>query len=227
MNVRLWYALSPLVLSSFCSESRGALAPIELPDSPILRTVDKFGFINIGKIFVFAQNVIIELHGTKNIEQIDHLTKVYKISLPIPLNKGNKKPNRFAIVLYGDEYLTVQELAELETSGKGDPVLMKKALAHAIDNFEKFSEDYIEEIQMAKGYMVKLIDHWCIARNRPNSILRDWGSIDHSERESMHTTMSSFKIFESLQDDLLTFLKDLVRSCPISHKAYRDSLKHS
>ncbi|HBL98327.1 TPA: hypothetical protein DDZ86_01640 [Candidatus Dependentiae bacterium] len=225
MNVRLWYALAPLVLSSLCMENRGIMAPIILPDTPILRTVDKMGFINIGQIFTYAQNIIVLLQGTKNPEQASKLAAAFDLQLPMPLIQGNKRTNRFAIVPYGDEYLTVRELAALEENGTGDPVLLEKALKFAIDDYEKLSQDYVEEIQTAKDYMTKLIDHWCTARNRPDSILRDWGSIDNSECESMHKTLNSFSILTRFLDDLLPFLRDLIENCPISHKKYRESLK--
>ncbi|HBY05442.1 MAG: hypothetical protein UV38_C0003G0078 [candidate division TM6 bacterium GW2011_GWE2_42_60] len=204
--------------------SQAKLAPIAM-DSTILHFVDTASFIDIKQIFGYANNLIGERTGYKTVELAEQATAAYGIDLPLPLAGNQANLSRIGIILYQNRYTTIHELAELERSQQGDPEELKLALKRAVTAFEKFSADYIEEIQVGKAYMVKLIDQWSILRDRPDTPLCEWSKLNHNETTSMHQTMTSFHIFDRLLDDLLIFLADLVQNCPKSHKAYRESLK--
>lgn len=199
-------------------------SPIAM-DSSILRFVDAASFIDVQQIFYYAHNLIGERTGYKTLELAEQAITTYQISLEFPLSCNQAESNRIGVVLYKNQYMTIHELAELERSGIADPIELQQALHRALSIFEKFSADYIEEIQVGKAYMVKLIDQWSELRNRPHTPLLEWSKLNHNETASIHKTMTSFSIFDSLLDDLLIFLADLIQNCPKSHKAYRESLK--
>jgi len=194
-------------------------------DSTLLYFVDSASFIDIQQIFGYANNLIGERTGYKTLELAEQATNAYGIDLPLPLAGNQAAKTRIGIILYQNHYMTIHELAELEHSQQGDPKELQLALNRAVTAFEKFSADYIEEIQVGKAYMVKLIEQWSILRDRRDTPLCEWSNLNHNETASIHQTMTSFHIFDRLLDDLLIFLADLVQNCPKSHKAYRESLK--
>jgi hypothetical protein len=191
--------------------------------SPVLKLVD--AFINIKEIFEFAKNIIGLVHGVKGITPAKLLATQFALVLPEPLSE--RADGLVPLIWYDGAYWTLRELAELERSGKFSPTDITQALAHACGHFEKFSAGYVEDIQVAKAYMVLLIEQWSELRNRPDTILLNWSQMDHSEVDSIRRTVTSFQIFDSLLGDLLVFLADLVQNCPRAHKAYRMSLKNS
>lgn len=196
--------------------------PIYL-NSTILSFVDG-KFINAREIFRYAKNLLLLRTGGKSIKIAEELATAYKFALPHPLAEYNKRPGRIGLILYKNEYLTIEELAKLEADG-GDPVEIEKSLDLALLYFDKLSEDYVSQIQVAKEYMVKLIDQWSQLRNSPETLLLNWSNLNCSERESMRNSLTSFKIFNTFLGELLLFLADLMHNCPKSLKKYRDSLK--
>ncbi|MCL5436789.1 MAG: hypothetical protein M1549_02855 [Candidatus Dependentiae bacterium] len=194
-------------------------------NSTLLSLIDGKPFINVGEIFRYAKNLIILRSGTKSIEIAEELARAYNFEPPMPLRTHNKRPGRYALVPYRDEYLTIEELAAIETDGSGDPVELQKSLATACDYFDKLSEDYVTRIQIAKEYMIKLIDQWAILRNAPETLMLNWSKLNCTERESLHAALTSFRIFNRFLGELLLFLADLMHNCPKSLKKYRDSLK--
>lgn len=196
--------------------------PIYL-NSTILSFVDG-KFINAREIFRYAKNLLLLRTGGKSIKIAEELATAYKFALPHPLAEYNKRPGRIGLILYKNEYLTIEELAKLEADG-GDPVEIEKSLDLALLYFDKLSEDYVSQIQVAKEYMVKLIDQWSQLRNSPETLLPNWSNLNCSERESMRNSLTSFKIFNTFLGELLLFLADLMHNCPKSLKKYRDSLK--
>jgi hypothetical protein len=191
--------------------------------SPVLKLVD--AFVNIREIFEFAKNVICLIHGAKGIAQAQQLAKQFELVLPQPLKE--RADGTVPLIFYEGEYWNLKELAEIERSGKAAPAALQLALEHACGHFETFSAGYVEEIQVAKVYMVQLIEQWSELRNRPETILLNWSKMDHNEVDAIYSTVTSFPVFDSLLGDLLVFLADLVQNCPRAHKAYRMSLKNS
>lgn len=219
MKKALFLALLGLGLTN---QIRTDYEPIYL-NSTILSLVDG-KFINAQEIFRYAKNLLMLRTGGKSVKMAEDLATAYNFDLPLPLAEYNKRPGRIGLILYKDEYLTIEELAKLEAAGD-DPVELKKALELALTYFDKLSQDYVAQIQVAKDYMVKLIDQWSVLRNTPETLMLNWSKLNCSERESMHASLTSFRVLNTFLGELLLFLADLMHNCPKSLKKYRDSLK--
>lgn len=220
---KIGYCVLMGALSFLVSEPLSCISRIEL-DSAILKFVDGTDFINVGNIIGYGRNIKIIVEGATNPGIAKKLAEAYEFALPLPLEEFNRSQERWGLVLYDGYYYSAREIEAIEASQKGDPVLLEAALVHAISHFEKISVDYIEEIQVGKAYMVKLIENWSKLRNRQDTILLNWSRIDHSERESLHNSINDFKTLNRFFSDLELFLMDLVQNCPRSHRAYRDSI---
>lgn len=212
-----------LLILGITQQVKTEYEPIYL-NSTILGLIDG-KFINAQEIFRYAKNVLMLRSGSKSIKVAEELASAYDFNLQLPLAEHNKRADRIGFILYNDnEYLTIEELAKLEAEG-ANPVEIKKSLDLAINYFDKLSADYVAQIQVAKEYIVKLIDQWSVLRHVPETMLLNWSSLNCSERQSIHTALTSFKILNNLLGDLLLFLADLMHNCPKSLKKYRDSLK--
>lgn len=193
-------------------------------DSSILKFVDGI-FIDVGQIMFYGKNLIMLLNGAKTLGMAEKLATAYELTLPEPLDKGNKKEGRYGFVWYEGEYYTIKEMVEIEKSSDAQPEKIQEALLLTRDHFDKLSQDYIQDIQVGKEFMVKLIAQWSILRKVPETLLLNWSNLNGTERESLSQTITSFRILDGLLSDLLLFLADLIQNCPKSHKAYRESLK--
>lgn len=192
-------------------------------DSRLLKLVDGTEYIGIGEIFNFAGNIIGLLHGT-HLKTALQLGKAYDLAFPEPLEDYVDENGKVGMIWFKDRYATMKELAEYEKEFPNDPELAD-AIERACHHFEKFSEDYVEEIETAKDIMIQIIANWAKLRERSDSMMLDWSKVEGQERDSLYKTMTTFKVFDTFLEDLLLFLKDLVQNCPKSHKNYRESLK--
>lgn len=192
-------------------------------DSTLLKLVDGTEYIGIGEIFNFAGNIINLLHGA-HLKTALQLQKAYGLHFPEPIEEYVGENGKVGMIWFRDHYATMKELAEYEQEHPEDPELID-AIERACGHFEKFSEDYVEEIETAKDIMIKIIANWAKLRERPDSMMLDWSEVEGQERDSLYKTMTTFEVFDTFLEDLLLFLKDLVQNCPKSHKYYRESLK--
>lgn len=222
MKKTLLLSLTLLSLAQTSNNLRAEYDPVYL-NSTLLSLVDG-KFINAGEIFRYAKNIILLRIGGKSLATAEALVKAYDFETPFSLKEGNKNPAKIGLVPYKNVYYTVEDLEKIEAEG-GDHDELQKSLAIARQHFDKLSADYVSQIQIAKEYMVKLIDQWSMLRNEPDTLLLNWGKLDCTERESMHASLTSFKILNTFFGHLLLFLADLMHNCPKSLKKYQESLK--
>ncbi|MBN2267625.1 MAG: hypothetical protein JW725_04815 [Candidatus Babeliaceae bacterium] len=195
--------------------------------TPILSIVDRAGFLNVGEIVVFAQNLALLMMGNQNKENVLQIIEAYELEIPsdLPLDLGNEGKNRYAIILYDNAYYTAQELVQMEQDGTTDPEKIHDALLRAAEHFEKFSVQYVQQIQVAKSYMIPLIEQWSMLRNRPNTELLRWSKMEGGEQDALRKNLTTFKAFDTFLSDLRLFLADLLQNCPNSLRSYKNSMK--
>lgn len=196
-------------------------------DSTVLHLVDGTSLIEVGQLFLFGKNLSALLRGAKSFEQAHQIAEAFNLTLTHPLEEFNKCTDGVGMIWCVDGYYSIKDLVIAEAEGKFPQADLDAAMDHMANHFEKFSEDYIKEIQVGKEFMVQLIENWSELRGRQDTILLDWSKTDQGEKEMLYKTLTSFKLIDIFVKDLLTFLADLVENCPKSHKKYRDSLKHS
>lgn len=167
--------------------------PIRI-DSPVINLVNGTSFIDIEGIINFR---LIIRH----------------------LDLGDQKKQ----CLYQGNYYSIRELATLEDDPSADKQALKKTLHDTITLFEKYSDPYIQDAQAGKQFSMKIIARWMEQRNRPNSHLGEWSRNSAAdERVLFRKEIVTFKKFDEFCDDLTLFLLDLVYSCDISYKKYRE-----
>ena len=173
-------------------------------DSHILRFVDGTSFIHIGNIMVTGKNILQLL---------------------------NKKPMLYFKV--DGSYKTVEDLAQLERNLYENRALdetykesLEKARQQALSIFNNMTQQYADEIRAGKEYMVQLIDVWAERRDRLDTHLRKWASLNEEDEEkALNTGLPNFQEIEIFLQDLITFLADLVQNCPKSYQQYLNSIK--
>ena len=188
-----------------------------------IKFIDGTDYIDIGSIFNFAQHILLIVQGG-NINTIKKLQKEFNLTFPHELDAYADEKGKVGMVWFKDKYYTLKELRDYEKDHAHDEDFTK-ALHHAGNHFEKFSEDYVTEIESAKGIMVQIIEQWSKLRHKPNTMLLDWSKIDNVEKDKLYETMTTFEIFDSFLVDLLLFLKDLVQNCPKSYQKYKEQVK--
>lgn len=191
--------------------------------SGFIKFIDGTSYIDIGSIFGFAQHILLILQGG-NVEVIRKLQKEFELMFPHPLEEYVNSNNKVGMIWFKDGYYSLKELRDYEKDHEHDEDVVT-ALHHAGNHFEKFSEDYVTEIESAKGIMVQIIEQWSKLRNKPHTMLLDWSKIDNVDRDKLYDTMTTFEIFDTFLVDLLLFLKDLVQNCPKSYQKYKEQMK--
>lgn len=193
-------------------------------DNFFISFIDGTNFINIQSILEFGQRLV-ALMRKSPVDYAEKLHKVFKLNLPHPLAR-HTEGSKVGLVWFKDAYWGTKDLRAYEKSNPNDPAL-KAALTHACSHFERFSEEYVGEIDAAKGIMIQIITQWSELREKPTSMLLDWSKVEGLERDSLYGTMTTFEIFDTFLSDLLLFLKDLVRNCPKSYHKYQEQLKQA
>jgi hypothetical protein len=216
------YLLALLILSNTFTCVAEKHEPVHF-SSFFINFIDGTSYIDIGSIFNFAQRILLIVQGG-NVETIKKLQKEYNLTFPHALEEYADMKGKVGMIWFKDTYHTLKELRDYEKNNPHDAEFTK-ALHHAGSHFEKFSEDYVTEIESAKGIMVQIIEQWSKLRHKPNTMLLDWSKVDSVERDALYETMTTFEIFDSFLVDLLLFLKDLVQNCPKSYQKYKEQAK--
>lgn len=192
-------------------------------DNFFISFIDGTEFVCIKSILEFGQRIVALMRKTP-LEYAEKLQRVFNLDLPEPLDQHIDSSNRVGLVWFKGDYWGMKDLELYEKEHPYDPDLAN-AVSRACENFERFSEEYVLEIEAAKGVMVQIIEQWSKLRNKPNSMLLGWSQVEGLERDSLYREMTSFAIFDGFLNDLLLFLKDLVRNCPKSYHKYQEQLK--
>lgn len=128
---------------------------------------------------------------------------------------SSNKKGRFAF--NGKQY-TLHQLVELEKQNKSQ---LKPMIPVVVADFEKITTPFLAKAQGTKHFMIKLIAEWCSKAGRSTSGLLEWAHLNSgTEKEVFHRSIKSLNDLDVFCDDLLHFLKDLVRSCPKARDRY-------
>jgi hypothetical protein len=127
----------------------------------------------------------------------------------------------------GKKY-NVQELRKLEAMHPDDP-RFAMLLTQIRGDFETISQPFQAVLygEGTKTIMGFLIEESCMKRNRlPNSLLYIWAkNTEKDEYELFDIHVKSIKDFEMFLIDLNNFLGDLVFSCPIAYRQFKEQVE--
>ncbi|MBA3954625.1 hypothetical protein H0X48_04890 [Candidatus Dependentiae bacterium] len=119
---------------------------------------------------------------------------------------------------YNGKLYTLHQLVALEKENKNQ---LKGMVPVVIADFEKVTSPFLAKAQGTKHFMIKLIAEWCSKAGRSTSGLLEWAHLNSgSEKEVFHRSIKTLQDLDTFCDDLLHFLKDLVRSCPKARDRY-------
>lgn len=192
-------------------------------DCGLLSLVDGTEHINIKEIFNFAKNIIALTRGT-NVATIEQIDTIYKLNLPESVRLYARDSSKAGMLFFNNEYVTLKELVEYEKENPEDPELAN-AIHQALIIFSKLASDYEHDIQTAKSIMLQIIQDWSKLRNRKQTLMLEWARVAGTGREELENAMTTAHKLDIFIDDLLMFLKDLVRNCPKSYRKYRQNIK--
>ncbi len=194
-----------------------------------------FSFLLLLSVRNQAKNIILTSPGLSIIDgaswgineyviaNIQHIGAAIK-----KLQVGSKDPQEEKAVgnySYNNKKYTLLELVELEKSGSKEEVdLLRKALVEVTRNsISDITEPFMKNANDIKEYMVQLIDDSCTKRDRRDSELLSWAQQKKgSELLYFQEHLNTFSAINIFCNDLLTFLTDLVRSCPKAFAKYQE-----
>lgn len=119
----------------------------------------------------------------------------------------------------GKQY-SIHGLKRLEGAKKiqADPALKTKLnnlFAEIREDFLVMVKPFLYQAQGAKQITLKLMEEWAENRNRADSFMLSWNhQPEGSELEIFRLEVTSFAQLELFCKDLLSFLDDLISSCP-------------
>lgn len=138
-------------------------------------------------------------------------------------NAGFRHEELLTYMVAGQKY-SIQQLMKLESSfNKGTALVngniegaLNVALQSAQADFIVIVETFMSNVKKIKFILNALIKDFAVKRNNPSSYLLEWGkdSSGVDERTKFQKDIVTFKSFGFFCKDLLTFLKDLMFSCP-------------
>ena len=118
-----------------------------------------------------------------------------------------------------EHFYTIEELIAIEknihTFDKHMELELEQVLNQAQEDFIKINEPYLEQAQSGKLVTLKLMDEWAINHNRKESYILDWAKEEPGhEFDSFRKNALSLDTFYLFCNDLISFLSDLILSCP-------------
>lgn len=181
-----------------------------LLESDVLKIVDGIRGLmdetNVHKIICMGQ-LITKLES--GIPVIDKETKKQTI---LPYNFENKTYKLSELALLESELEQKNEekrLAELKT-----------LLENIKEVFLNLTGPFLRDARGTRQQMFELIKEWSNKRKRYDTLLLGW--MVGSEEISFRKNITSFQIFVTFNEDLTTFLKDLLYSCPKARQKFRE-----
>ncbi|HEX2977602.1 MAG TPA: hypothetical protein VHO47_00560 [Candidatus Babeliales bacterium] len=139
--------------------------------------------------------------------------------------------DRMGIFTFRNSLYSIQGLATLERSAleTNDRELLNDLENHLVifrTSFIEIMRPMLTRLQgLPQRTAHELMKEWADLHNRHDSIIFEW--CKHragSEEELFHNLIASFKNFDQFCSDVVSFLDDLIKSCPIGYQQYLDAI---
>lgn len=159
------------------------------------------------------------------------LTKKYQSNiLDIILGKKTREGRLGSYEFEGKLY-SAQELCKIEeqlgnTISSTQKQQLKTTLRKMRDDFERISESFKELARASRDMIAELISESCKKRNRSeNSLILIWARSKENEYVLFDRHVTQVKDFVIFMTDLYNFLGDLVNSCPIAQRQFKERVE--
>jgi hypothetical protein len=157
------------------------------------------------------------IHAIQNVRKIQYGTR----------QQGSH--HRIGRYVFRGEPHSIHSLIEYENLKNGDKQLtqeLAELFEHIKLDFATLMKPFITQIQPFRHTVHEIMKEWAELHNRHDSLILEWGNQKHgTEEELFNQSITSFEAFNSFCTDMVYFLEDLIKSCPISYQQYLDSIK--
>ncbi|OQA36307.1 MAG: hypothetical protein BWY54_00117 [Candidatus Dependentiae bacterium ADurb.Bin331] len=171
----------------------------------------------IDGLFVDKHAIRLMIHVIKDVREVQYGTR------------QQDSRHRIGRYVFRGEKHSIHSLIEYEMLQDLDSQLaqeLSNLLEHIKFDFVILMKPFINQIQGFKHTAHEIMKEWAELHDRHESFILEWGKQKHgSEEELFHQTITSFATFNSFCTDVVSFLEDLIKSCPIGYQEYLDSIK--
>jgi len=128
-------------------------------------------------------------------------------------------------LLFKGKHHTLKQFVELEAKSgqlsEEERREVQQAFSTLKNYFDKVNHVMAPKAAGTHAFTYPLAEEYCRKRERPDSLLLNWNKGD--EIELFRRSVNSFKIYSVFSNDLMNFLKDLIKSCPKAYSDFRKS----
>jgi hypothetical protein len=166
-----------------------------------------------------------------NADKIEFIRKFRRTLLSFLLGEQLADGQRKGKYLLCGKWHSVESLARIEqelmASNRAEDneknLALQELLTHAKADFIVQSTEFIESGRGAKNIMVVLIQEYCQKRNHNDSPLLEWARTKEGQESTMFEHyITNFGLYRYFLSDLVTFLADLIYSCPKAEMQFKD-----
>jgi len=154
------------------------------------------------------------INGNEIRKLIFIVREVEKMLHGIPNPETKERQGRY---VFADEYLSVANIAQIEreTADAQTKKAISPLLKQVVDDLIKITQPFVEQARGVKQVTLQFMEQWAEHHHKKDSFLLSWGSEkEGKEFETFKTEITSFHQFEDFCVDLISFLSDLIQSCP-------------
>jgi hypothetical protein len=138
------------------------------------------------------------------------------------LLKGNIDPatkERAGKYLFQGKFLSIKQLVNVEKNinsfDKNSRDEFYRVFEQAREDFIKINEPYLDQVQAGKLITLKFMEEWATKHDREDTYLLAWAKEKPThEFESFRQKIITFELLDTFCNDLISFISDLIRSCP-------------
>lgn len=106
--------------------------------------------------------------------------------------------------------------------------LLQATLVTVKKDFIDIMQPFITQARASKGATVKIVEEWLSLHKRFDSFLHILiKQTENREVDCFNRTINSFESLEIFCLDLMSFLEDLIKSCPFGFKQYNNLVQES
>jgi hypothetical protein len=153
---------------------------------------------------------------------------------------GKKTPNgkRIGSYLFERENYCIHDLARMEYKLRNKSnelskkekqkieTILRALMGQIKDEFVTLMEGFFEQINQSRSLTVALLEEWALLHDRSESFLLALSKQkEGGEIAFFKESVDSFMLLDQFCADLMSFLEDLVKSCPRAWKQYTNLIK--
>lgn len=156
------------------------------------------------------------IHAIQNVRKIQYGTRQH----------GSH--HRIGRYVFRAEPHSIHSLIEYEAQKDTDSRLaqeLAELFEHVKLDFTTLMKPFLTQIHPFKHTVHEIMKEWVELHDRHESFIVEWTKQKHgTEEELFNQTITSFEKFNSFCTDIVSFLEDLIKSCPIGYQQYLESI---